>query len=804
MTDRITADGKFFAIDRQRFRFQGVTYGTFAPRDDGARYPEREIVKQDFAQLRSAGFTVVRTYTCPPEDLLELAADWDLRVLAGAFYPDWRYLLGGSRRDRQRVARAAAEEVRQAAHRLAGNPQVLGLSIGNEVPADALRWYGTDAIARVLRELVEIAHDQDPELLVTYGNYPTAEYLHVDGLDFLTFNVFLEHRTELRRYLTRLQHLAGARPLVIGELGIDAGATPAGERHQAEVLDWQLATVLERGAAGACVFSFTDDWVVGDDRVENWHFGLTRADRSVRPAFGVAAAWNNRTCKDLSAEWQSISVVVCAYNAEATIDECLSHACALDYPNLEVIVVDDGSTDATAELARHHPRARLLQVPHGGLSVARNTGFQAASGAVVAYLDADAYPSPEWPYYLALGLDAPTVGGVGGPNVPPPTDGPGAQVVARAPGGPVHVLLADDRAEHVPGCNMAFRKEVLEQVGGFDAVFTTAGDDLDLCWRVLDEGWEIGFHPAALVWHHRRGTLRGYLRQQRGYGRSEALVETRHPERFTPVGTARWRGRIYTSLIPLVVRSRVYRGAFGAAAYQSAHRRDGYLIDLAHQAGLPISALLMPTAALAAVDPVLGLPGAAGGAFCIALFLVDLVRAPDGPARHFRFRLALHQLLQPLVRTWARARHQRGARQTIQAGPQLPAQLRRLPRGVLLLHEDRPRAALAAAVVHALRRVGIRAVPASGWDDHDGRLYLSPLVRGELQTSSHPVGYVQVRVRCRPRLLPLLAVFVCAAVAALVSPELALLVAAAAVIAVGAGLAHGRTVLRRVIRERAS
>jgi glycosyltransferase involved in cell wall biosynthesis len=608
----------------------------------------------------------------------------------------------------------------------------------------------------------------------------------------------------MRRYLTRLHHLAGDRPLVVGELGIDAGTTPAGERRQAEVLDWQLATVLERGAAGACVFSFTDDWVVGGDRVEDWHFGLTRADRSLRPAFGVAAAWNRRTCKDLSAEWPSVSVVVCAYNAEATIDECLAHTCALDYPNLEVIVVDDGSTDATAELTRRHPRARLLQVPHGGLSVARNAGFQAASGALVAYLDSDAYPSPEWPYYLALGLDAPTVGGIGGPNVPPRSDGLGAQVVARAPGGPVHVLLADDRAEHVPGCNMAFRKEVLKQVGGFDAVFTSAGDDVDLCWRVLDDGWEIGFHPAALVWHHRRGTLRGYLRQQRGYGRSEALVQARHPERFTAAGTARWRGRIYTSLSPLVGRSRVYRGAFGAAAYQSAHRSDGYLIELAHQVGLPISALLVPTTAVAAVSPVLGLPGALAAAFCIALFLVDLVRAPDGPGQLFQFRLALHQFLQPLVRAWARALHQRGARRTMQAGPELPAQLRRLPRGVLLLSEDRPRAALAAAVVQAVRRVGVRAVPASGWDDHDGRLYLSPLVRGELQTSSHPVGYVQVRVRCRPRLLPLLAVFLCAIAAALVSPELALLVGAAAVVAAGAGLARGRTVLQRVIREAAS
>src|SRR5439155_18420308 len=130
-------------------------------------------------------------------------------------------------------------------------------------------------------------------------------------------------------------------------------------------------------------------------------------------------------------------------------------------------------------------------------------------------------------------------------------------------GGPVHVLVSDDRAEHVPGCNMAFWRELLEDVGGFDPVYTAAGDDVDLCWRVLDRSWEIGFHPAALVWHHRRGGLGAYLRQQRGYGRAEALVEARHPDRFGGLGTARWRGRIYDSFAPSFARQRVYRGVYG-------------------------------------------------------------------------------------------------------------------------------------------------------------------------------------------------------------------------------------------------
>src|SRR5690349_1300645 len=87
---RVTVDGKQFALQGRRFPFRGVTYGTFQPRSsDGAQFPERDRMKQDFEAISTAGFTVVRTYTMPTDDLLDLAADWDLRVMAGIFYPDW-------------------------------------------------------------------------------------------------------------------------------------------------------------------------------------------------------------------------------------------------------------------------------------------------------------------------------------------------------------------------------------------------------------------------------------------------------------------------------------------------------------------------------------------------------------------------------------------------------------------------------------------------------------------------------------------------------------------------------------------
>ncbi|MGH9135626.1 MAG: glycosyltransferase, partial [Acidimicrobiales bacterium] len=807
MSGRTRVAGKYFELDGRRFQPRGVTYGTFAARADGELFPEREQVKADFAAMRAAGFTVVRTYTTPPDDVIDLAADWELRLLSDVYYPDWRYLVGCSQREQRRVARAARHEVRTAARRLAGNEQLFALSLGTEIPADVVRWLGTKRVAAAIRELAEVVRDEDPGHLVTYANYPTAEYLPLETLDFLTFNVFLEQPDDLRRYLTRLHHLAGDRPLVLGELGAHAGSGPAGERAQAASIDWQLETAVERGVAGACVFSWTDDWVVGGRRVDGWSFGLTRTDRSPRPALDVVERWNHRTVRDLDFEWPSMSVVVCAYNAASTIDECLAHVCALDYPDLEIVVVDDGSTDATADLARRHPRARLVPIPHGGLSVARNEGFRQAYGEVVAYLDSDAYPAPEWPYYVALGFDGPEVGGVGGPNLPPPDDPAGAQVVARAPGGPVHVLLSDDRAEHIPGCNMAFWRLVLDETGGFDPIYTAAGDDVDLCWRVLDRGWEIGFHPAAQVWHHRRPGLRPYLRQQRGYGRAEALVEARHPERFTAVGSARWRGRIYTSFAPRLTRQRVYRGTFGAAAFQSVYGGGGHVLDLAHQVGVPASAAMLTVAPLALfLAPWWGVPAAAGVLLLALLAAVDTIRAePPRQLRtgrwRFRLHVALHHVAQPLVRTWGRSCARPMARRERPMRQRLPAPVRRAAGGVLVMPDDRPRPDLARALVDEVRRAGIRVVSATGWEDYDVRLLTSSLVYGDLQTSSHPVGFVQVRIRRRPRWLRLaLAGGAAAAVAATVDPAFAAFVVAPAAVEAGRGWLRPRRLLSRLSR----
>jgi exo-beta-1,3-glucanase (GH17 family) len=153
----VVVDGKQFARGGERFLFRGVTYGTFAPRGDGALFPDSDAVKKDFSRMAERGFTVVRTYTAPPEDVLELAEEWRLQILAGVFYPDWRYLVGASASGRREILRGARRVVAETSSRLAGHDAVLGLCLGNEIPADVIRWVGVERIQRAMGDLVSIA-----------------------------------------------------------------------------------------------------------------------------------------------------------------------------------------------------------------------------------------------------------------------------------------------------------------------------------------------------------------------------------------------------------------------------------------------------------------------------------------------------------------------------------------------------------------------------------------------------------------------------------------------------------------------
>src|SRR5207244_5719717 len=129
-------------------------------------------------------------------------------------------------------------------------------------------------------------------------------------------------------------------------------------------------------------------------------------------------------------------------NGARTIRDCFEGLLTLEYPNFEVIVVDDGSRDGTAAIAREYG-FRLISTDNRGLSRARNTGLEAATGEIVAYIDDDAWPDPDWLNYLAVTFRTTDHVGVGGPNLPPPGDGLIADWVAVRPVGPSGGLVSD-------------------------------------------------------------------------------------------------------------------------------------------------------------------------------------------------------------------------------------------------------------------------------------------------------------------------------------------------------------------------
>jgi GT2 family glycosyltransferase len=664
---RPRVSGKFFSRGGRKLPLHGVTYGTFRPDERGDGYPPPATVARDFAQMAANGVNAVRTYTVPPRWLLDLAQEHGLLVMAGIAWEHHVAFLDDDRRRPRDIER----RVRAGVRACAGHPAVLAYAIGNEIPAPVVRWHGPRRVQRYLRRLVAAAKEEDPGALVTYVNYPSTEYLELEFLDFLSFNVYLEQEDRLRAYLARLHNLAGDRPLVLAELGLDSRRN--GSDVQAASLDRQLAAVFGEGCAGAFVYAWTDEWYVthlgadgtgrGGTEILDWDFGLTDRDRRPKPALhAVRRAFAGAAPPGRGqARRPRISVVVCSYNGAATIGDCCKALRALDYPDYELLVVDDGSTDGTGEIAAAHG-LRVIRTENRGLSNARNIGWLEASGELVAYTDDDAMPDRDWLAHLARAFRD-GHGGVGGPNVAPPDAGRVARCVSMAPGGPTHVLLSDREAEHIPGCNAAFRRDVLEAIGGFDPRFRVAGDDVDVCWRIRERGWTLGFSPGAMVLHRPRGSIAAYWRQQRGYGRAEAALERKWPRRYNSAGHTTWRGHVYGGALPAPLRrARVYHGRWGMAPFQPLYQ--GRPSTLAALAATPewylltaVLAVWAGAALMLGLSALVLLPPVATAGTSVAVAWLTARQAHDGASairRRDRALIMLLCLLHPAARLHGR------------------------------------------------------------------------------------------------------------------------------------------------------
>src|SRR5205809_3387457 len=345
---RPTARGKFMFVGDDKLYVRGVTYGTFRPDDDGHEYPAAAVVERDFAHMAACGVNAVRVYTVPPPWLLDSAWRRGLRVMVGL--PVERYV--GFLADKTDGLDHLEAVVRAGVRACRGHPAVLCYAMGNEIPAPIVRWHGGRRMVGVIERLYRAAKAEDPAGLVTYVNYPSSEYLQLPFLDLVCFNAYLESRERFAAYLARLQNIAGDRPLILSEIGLDS--LRHGESRQAKVLECQVRTAFASGCAGAFVYAWTDEWYRGGEDVDDWAFGLTRRDRQPKKALAAVRKAFAKVPFPQDRLWPRVSVVLCTYNGGRVIRDCLEGLRKLDYPNFEVIVVNDGSTDNTAAVLREY------------------------------------------------------------------------------------------------------------------------------------------------------------------------------------------------------------------------------------------------------------------------------------------------------------------------------------------------------------------------------------------------------------------------------------------------------------------
>ena len=653
-TERVRVDGKFFRLGRKKFFAKGVSYGPFALSANQDHFPSPDIARADLQLVQELGGNLVRVYHPPPLWFLDLLKEHDLRVLVDMPWEKNRCFL-----DSARMRRSAREAIDRVVKDCAGHPAVFAYSIANEIAPDIVRWSGARPVENFLDELIDVARQTDPGCLCTFASFPPTEFLRPRAVDFLCFNVYLHQQRAFENYLHRLQMLAEDKPLMIGEFGIDS--IREGEEAKCEILSWQVESTSRAGAAGTIVFSFTDDWVVAGNPITDWAMGITTRDRQRKPSFHAVKRAFAVAPYFPVARWPKVSVVVACYNGARTLKSCLDSLTQLNYPDYEVILVDDGSLDATAQIASLYSNISYIRQTNLGLSVARNTGIAAAAGEIVAFTDADCRADEDWLYFLVSDLLASRLAGIGGHNFLPPEDSPVAAAVMVSPGGPAHVMLTDRVAEHIPGCNMAFYKRALEGVAGFDPIFRKAGDDVDVCWRLQQQGYQLAFSPAGFVWHYRRSTVRDYLKQQEGYGEAEALLVRKHPEYFNAIGGTLWRGRIYsTGKVGLTIRRPIiYHGMFATAFFQALYCAPPSMgimwctsIEYHAIVTLPLCVL---SVAFTFLWPVAVTSFVVSAAVCIAAAVqADL---PPGKSRPWsRPLVACLFFLQPIVRGWARYR----------------------------------------------------------------------------------------------------------------------------------------------------
>ena len=236
------------------------------------------------------------------------------------------------------------------------------------------------------------------------------------------------------------------------------------------------------------------------------------------PAIPVALSTQPSVC----ASWPDVSVIVCTRNRTAQLAECLQSLLDLDYPQYDVLVVDNApADDQTAQLAANLP-VRYIREDRPGLDWARNRGIQEAYHPIVAFIDDDARPDRSWLRAIAQVFNDSEVMSVTGAVLPAKLETPAQNLFEFGYGGMNHgfrrrVLRRTNcndtqllwASGFGVGTNMAFRKTLFEEIDTFDVALdvgtpSSGGGDVEMFHRLVAKGYTLVYEPAAIVWHSHR------------------------------------------------------------------------------------------------------------------------------------------------------------------------------------------------------------------------------------------------------------------------------------------------------------
>ncbi len=725
---RVTPHGKFLARAGQKFFFKAMRLADVSATLD---FAHKLKLRKRLDDLRGAHTTGVVLTEAQAQPCLDIAAQSGLVAMV-------ELRITADELTSRRGWKSVVSRIAHTTNIFATHPALAGYILDCEIGQDALRAGGLENARRRLRGVVKTIKGRAPDAMVGIKVRPQTRALSILEEDFLYAEIPALAPLEIRDFVVALHNLAEARPVVIEFRQASPGQDEA------------VAVAFGTGAAGV---------VAPPVPAPASHDFL--GVRMMRASDVMPFVTLNGVCPPRPAKMPLVSVVICAYNAERTMRDCLESLRRLDYPNFEVVIVDDGSRDRTAAISMDFPEFRLIRQPNKGLGVARNVGMQAARGEIIAYTDSDCVVDPHWLTLMVRSMIENNFDGCGGPNYAPHEDGWIEASCAASPGAPCHVLVADDRAEHLAGCNMLFSKAALAKIGGFDPQFTSAGDDVDICWRLLEAGFKLGFSPAAFVWHFRRNTVKAYYGQQRGYGRAEAMLHPRYPERFNVMGQIAWRGTIpgLARTIPGGSRKRVlWRTATAGAqtlfdpgltlARVIPQTLEWTVLSaIALAASIVLGLSLIPAAAMLAMGPIWALYYA---------WHAPLEKSHES----FRARLLIAYLAYtgPMVRTMTRYKT-RAKALTGLAGADGVRQrptinwLRRTIRLDYWNDEGITRDRLMDRMLKLFARSGHGAIVDAGWNDYDLEIRPNPWTRIELKTADeeHEAGKVTNHVLARVR-----------------------------------------------------